>query len=318
MKKIIKHSLALMVATIMLITFSAARTMAQTGSNLSVSYQTFYDDLSPYGTWIDYPAYGHVWHPAIAGEFRPYLTNGYWDYSAEGWLWQSNYNWGWAPFHYGRWVYDDLYGWLWIPGYEWSPAWVTWGDVDNYYAWAPLMPEVNVGIAFNLWRPSAFYWNICSRDHIYDRDIFNRVEKRELVGNYVNRINVINNFNSTRIHNQYYSKGPAIEDVEKYTNRKIQPASIKEVSSSSMMKHQGNEIQVYRPVVTHPQPRLFRRLENNNANPVRNNEDRINNGANEQRQNVERLPVHKAPESTFRREGGIGNNRNEGRRGRGN
>src|ERR1700761_1436748 len=41
--------------------------------------QVFYDELSPYGNWIDYPDYGYVWAPADVGpDFRPYATNGYW------------------------------------------------------------------------------------------------------------------------------------------------------------------------------------------------------------------------------------------------
>ena len=296
-----------MAVAIMSFSVSGNKAMAQAG--LSVSYQTFYDDLSPYGTWIDYPAYGHVWHPAITEDFRPYLTNGYWDYSAEGWMWQSNYNWGWAPFHYGRWVYDDMYGWLWIPGYEWSPAWVTWGMVDNFYGWAPLMPEVNVGIAFGLWRPAALYWNFVGRDHIYDRDIFNHVEKRDAAANYANRITVINNFSKTNVHNQFYSKGPDVKDVERYTNRSVIPAAIREVNNGGAAKHEGNEIQVYRPTVTHPQPREFRRIDNNNTTPVRTNEDKVNSGANQQRQNIENLSVHRAPQSSFGNVGNYGRNR---------
>jgi hypothetical protein len=41
----------------------------------TVTYQTFYDELSPYGKWIDYPGYGYVWSPAEP-DFRPYYTNG--------------------------------------------------------------------------------------------------------------------------------------------------------------------------------------------------------------------------------------------------
>jgi len=301
MKKVLKAGIVLMTVAIIFCGCANNKSIAQSPVSVSISYQNFYDDLSPYGTWIDYPAYGHVWHPAITGAFRPYLTNGYWNYSNEGWMWMSNYSWGWAPFHYGRWLYDDMYGWLWLPGYEWSPAWVTWGDVDNYYAWAPLMPEVNVSIRFGAWRPASLYWNVCKRDHIYDRDIFNSVEKREVVANYVNRINVINNFSTTTVHNQYYAKGPDVNEVEKFTNRKIEPSSIREVNNSSMVKHEGNAAQVYRPKVTNPQPREFRRIDNNDANPVRKNEDKINNGEHEQIENIDRLPVHKAPESSFNR-----------------
>src|SRR6266496_4345326 len=94
--------------------------------NVDISYQTFYDELSPYGEWIDYPEYGYVWVPEV-DDFRPYSTGGHWVWTDDyGWMWASDYDWGWAPFHYGRWTYDDWYGWIWVPGYEWSPAWVEW------------------------------------------------------------------------------------------------------------------------------------------------------------------------------------------------
>jgi hypothetical protein len=310
MKNIFKSGLTVAVFAFILSGCEGTKEIAQNPGSISVSYQTFYDDLSPYGTWIDYPAYGHVWHPNVDGDFRPYLTNGYWNYSNEGWLWMSNYNWGWAPFHYGRWAYDDMYGWLWIPGYEWSPAWVTWGNVDDYYAWAPLMPEVNVGIQFGLWRPHTYYWNVCRRNHIYDRDISNVVERRENVENYANRINIINNFSTTRLHNNYYAKGPEINEVEKFTNRKIEPVTIHDINNRAAIKQEGNQIHVYRPTVINPQPRQFRRVDGN-ANPVRNNGDKIiNTEHNRQRENIDRLPVHKAPAGIITR--GQGNKRGGG------
>src|SRR5436189_4063176 len=91
-----------------------------------VSYQTFYDELSPYGHWVDYPNYGYVWVPDAESDFRPYSTRGHWAYTDNyEWMWVSDYDWGWAPFHYGRWDYDSYIGWYWVPGYEWSPAWVA-------------------------------------------------------------------------------------------------------------------------------------------------------------------------------------------------
>jgi hypothetical protein len=98
-----------------------------------VSYQTFYDNLSPYGQWIDYPNYGYVWSPSVGADFKPYATNGHWVYTDMGWTWASDYNWGWATFHYGRWFYDNSYGWLWVPGYDWAPAWVSWRSSNDYY-----------------------------------------------------------------------------------------------------------------------------------------------------------------------------------------
>jgi hypothetical protein len=293
MKKIIKSGLPLIAIIIMFSGYFSSNALAQTSLGSKISYQEFYDNLSPYGTWIDYPIYGHVWSPRVEGDFRPYATDGNWVYSDEGWAWVSNYSWGWAPFHYGRWFYDDNYGWLWVPGYDWSPAWVTWGIVDNYYCWAPIMPDVNVGIQFGLWMPHEFYWNFVGRDHIYDRNISNVMEQHEHIHNVVNRISIMNNFNTTRVHKLFYSRGPEVNDVQKYTNQRINPMSIREVRKINQARREGNVIKVYRPVVQTPQPREFKRTEPNQIKPIRNNEQMPSVQRNEQRKNIEQLPTHR-------------------------
>ncbi|MBK7028485.1 MAG: hypothetical protein IPH45_04430 [Bacteroidales bacterium] len=105
----------------------------------SITFQSFYDELSPYGDWIYMPDYGYVWRPFFdrPDAFRPYSSGGDWVYTEYGWTWVSDYSWGWAPFHYGRWQFDDYLGWMWLPGYDWAPAWVTWGSYGNYWGWAP-------------------------------------------------------------------------------------------------------------------------------------------------------------------------------------
>ena len=130
MKKIILIAFAIF-------TLSAFRQIQ--AQNNTIDYNTFYNQLSPYGQWIDYPEYGRVWRCNESG-FRPYYNNGYWVYSDYGWTWVSDYPWGWAPFHYGRWAFLSGYGWVWVPGYEWAPAWVSWCGADDYYGWAPLGP----------------------------------------------------------------------------------------------------------------------------------------------------------------------------------
>ncbi|WHF52886.1 hypothetical protein QGN23_06290 [Chryseobacterium gotjawalense] len=253
--------------------FGITKVFAQSRISATITYQTFYDELSPYGNWIEYPGYDHVWSPNVNGDFRPYLTNGNWEYTNDGWAWASNYDWGWAPFHYGRWLYDPQYGWLWIPGYEWSPAWVTWGEVDNYYAWAPLGPLVSVGFAYNNWRPNAFYWNIVPREHIHDRDISRFAEDRGRDNAFTNRIQTLNNFDRTSIHNHYYSRGPELKNVEQYTNRQIPPVSIKSAAKIMPAKREGNNLQLYRPEVIHPQPSVFKRMNIENP-PIRTGEER--------------------------------------------
>jgi hypothetical protein len=97
MKNIINKRLALMLPAFFVLSCSNPMP-EQTNTSGSITYQTFYDELSPYGTWIDYPGYGHVWNPKLEANFRPYVTAGNWIYSNEGWAWSSNYAWGWAPF----------------------------------------------------------------------------------------------------------------------------------------------------------------------------------------------------------------------------
>ena len=314
MKKITKPGLFLFAMAVLLSGCYSGNMATQTQVSGSITYQSFYDNLSPYGTWIDYPEYGDVWNPRVEGEFRPYATNGNWAYSTEGWAWESNYSWGWAPFHYGSWLYDDIYGWLWVPGYDWSPAWVTWGSADNYYCWAPIMPGVNVNMQFQSWRPHSFYWNVCSRDRIYERNLSEMMEPEERRVNIVNHITIINNFNTTRTHN-YYAKGPEVHEVERYTNRKIEPASFKDARKINEVQLQGNKMKVYRPAIQNPQtnpnmkPREFRRPEVDKVKPIRTEEQRPRFQRNDQKKNIDQLPVHreKVPQ---------GGNKQNGKRGR--
>jgi hypothetical protein len=100
----------------------------------------FYDDLAPYGYWVDRPAYGWAWVPRnVAPAWRPY-TDGYWALTDMGWTWISDEPFGWATYHYGNWYLDPAYGWSWIPGDEWAPARVSWRESNDYIGWAPLPP----------------------------------------------------------------------------------------------------------------------------------------------------------------------------------
>ena len=276
---------------VVVLTCYSLKTSAQTTVSGSITYQTFYDNLAPYGTWIEYPGYGHVWSPKIEGDFRPYLTNGNWIYSNEGWAWSSNYSWGWAPFHYGRWVYDDLYGWLWVPGYDWSPAWVTWGFVDNYYAWAPLMPGVNVELQFSSWRPHAFYWNFCNRERIYDKNLSVVITRPEHINALSSHISIINNFSTTRIHN-FYATGPAVSDVEKFTNRKIDRVAFSNVNDVRLENKVSNPVKLYRPDVENPRPRSFKTADADRIKPLRSIDEWPSLKREEQRNNVQHLPMH--------------------------
>lgn len=216
--------------------------MAQVPVQMSITYQTFYNELQSYGNWISYPGYGFVWQPALGNSFRPYETQGHWVATVDGWAWASDYSWGWAPFHYGRWLLDPALGWVWVPGYEWAPAWVQWGRRSNYYGWAPLSPGVSIGSAYNYIAPAGYWsfipYNCISRSNIH----------RYIVRSNGNNITVINNYNSYN-NSVYYHRGPQYNEVEQYTHKSIRPLAIAPTTRPGRAKV-DNKLEIYRPHVT--------------------------------------------------------------------
>ncbi len=93
------------------------------GAPAIVDDNSFYNELSPYGTWLELPGYGWCWQPTVVivnGSWLPYCDGGRWLWSDCGWYWNSYYSWGWAPFHYGRWCRYPRYGWVWCPDRVWA------------------------------------------------------------------------------------------------------------------------------------------------------------------------------------------------------
>jgi len=216
-------------------------------AQVSVSFQVFYDQLSPYGTWVHYPRYGYVWVPAGAAGFRPYCTRGHWVYTDEGWLWVSDYSWGWACFHYGNWFYDDEYGWMWVPGYHWAPAWVTWGVYDGDYCWAPIRPGISIGFAFDTYRPPYYYWNSCPREYITSVNVSNYYVTNIRNTNVVNHITVINNMD--RAGGATYMRGPAASNAARYAHSVIRPVAVQSAARPGVARVSSGQLAIYRPAV---------------------------------------------------------------------
>src|SRR4029079_1592891 len=101
----------------------------------------FYDDLAPYGNWVERPHRGWCWVPRHTSHrhWRPYQY-GHWVLTDYGWTWVSDEPYGWATYHYGRWYLDPDYGWEWIPGDEWGPAWVSWQGPKDHGGRGPPPP----------------------------------------------------------------------------------------------------------------------------------------------------------------------------------
>jgi hypothetical protein len=227
---------------------------------VTVTFQVFYDQLSPYGNWVDYPGYGYAWIPSVGGGFTPYGTNGHWVYTNMGWTWASNYNWGWAPFHYGRWIYDSFYGWVWVPDYTWAPSWVVWGYYDGYYGWAPLAPGIYYSAGY---RPPARCWTFVPQQHITQVNVYNyHVQNNTTIYNNVTIVN-----NSATYNNQQYFSGPRVTDVEKNTGKRITPHTVTASSKPGATLVRDNQIATYRPTIerspqSKPAPANARKLDN--------------------------------------------------------
>jgi hypothetical protein len=245
-----------------------------------ISYQTFYDELSPHGQWVDYPGHGYVWVPDAEDDFQPYSTNGHWVYNDDyEWVWVSDYHWGWAPFHYGRWDHDDYYGWYWVPGYEWAPAWVAWRDGGEYYGWAPLRPGISININIGGYNPPSRFWCFTPRRYItHDRWYDYRVDWRQNV-TIINYTTVIN-YNGYR-SGYGFRCGPRRYEAERYCGR-INPVRFRDTYSPGRTFYRNNEVSFYRPRVREDNnrqiaPRSFERYDRSNGSF--RNQGRVNEGS---------------------------------------
>ena len=226
---------------------------------------TFYDTLSPYGSWVEVDG-NWVWRPTVAVSdpgWRPYCDRGNWLYTDSGWAWHSEYSWGWAPFHYGRWSRHGTYGWVWAPDTVWSPAWVSWRSSDSHYGWAPLPPAArfDVGVGFNVGGAHVdLSFGLGERDYyfvpaerIYEPTLATFVLPGAEVSVVFGRTAIIEN-NVTVINNRVVVRGPDIERVRIVTHRNIEVVHITDeairpgdhIRGNSL---HGNEFAVYRPAI---------------------------------------------------------------------
>ncbi|QNK62914.1 hypothetical protein H7F33_20650 [Pedobacter sp. PAMC26386] len=211
-----------------------------------ISLQSFYDELSPYGTWIQDPQYGNVWRPDVdQQDFRPYYTDGRWAMTEYGNTWVSDYDWGWAPFHYGRWVNNRFNQWVWIPDTVWGPAWVSWRSGGGYYGWAPLGPGINISINIGGggYNTPSNWWNFIPQRSIYSSN-YPRYSSRNIT--IINRTTIINNTYGRGDRNTYYT-GPRAEDVRRATNRDVRVYNVSRSERPGRTSISNNNISIYNP-----------------------------------------------------------------------
>lgn len=214
-----------------------------------VSFSVFYDELSPYGAWVEDPVHGYVWVPDMGTGFHPYHTNGHWVLTEYGNTWVSFYDWGWAPFHYGRWMYDAFYGWVWVPGYEWGPAWVYWRYGGGYYGWAPLSPGYAVTVSFGAYNCPMDWWMFIPHNHLYRRNITHYVRDRRQNINIYNQTTVINNTYINRTRNTTYITGPTRENYRQVSGRDVTVHRVNDVATRQPTTTRDNTVNIYRPEI---------------------------------------------------------------------
>ena len=239
MKKL--SSFVITAITFVVLTTMAPRQKAQ-AQDAMVSYQTFYDELSPYGQWVNDPAYGNVWVPYVEPGFRPYATDGHWAMTDYGNMWISDQPWGWAAYHYGRWTYNGYYGWVWIPGNEWAPAWVNWRYGGGYYGWAPMGPGQVYGGMYDY--PSN-YWVFVSPDYLYRQHIYRYYERGDM-NMYINRTTYLT-YDGRGGGDRYY--GPRREDIERDSHRPVQVYRVSDAREAGAASMGPRQVNIYRPSI---------------------------------------------------------------------
>jgi hypothetical protein len=225
----------------------------------------FYDDLAPYGAWVDVPDYGQAWQPTVETidfEWRPYLDHGQWVDSDSGWYWQSDYSWGWAVFHYGRWVKEVPLGWVWVPDKTWAPAWVAWRSTGSYFGWAPLPPGVSLNVLGQLtfrghllgagfaFPPSSFAF--VSANNFLDRNLPRRAVPPARAAAIFAGSSAVENYSV--VNNKIINGGISRDAVADAVHKTIQTAAIRSVSSPAAVAGVLDRatLAVYQPAPSKP------------------------------------------------------------------
>ena len=243
MKKLLNRLVSISLLSLLLVVSAGQKSLAQ---DVAVSYQTFYDNLAPYGQWVNDPQYGNVWVPNEGGDFRPYGSRGHWVMTDYGNTWVSEDPWGWACYHYGRWTYDPYYGWVWIPGYEWAPAWVTWRYGGGYCGWAPLGPNIAIGASYNC--PDS-WWIFVGPEYMYSPDCYHHWRGPDYNTTYIHQTTIIRNYymdNNTHVR---YNYGPHRDVIERDTHQPVQVYRVSQTSMPGTSSTNGNRVNIYRPAV---------------------------------------------------------------------
>jgi len=231
-------------------------------ANAQVSVSFFYDNLDPYGEWVDDPDYGYCWHPTGVDEnWAPY-TDGYWAYTDGGWTWVSYEDYGGIVYHYGRWAHIPGEGWVWVPGETWAPAWVSWRTSDDYVGWAPLPPEAHWHAGFGFGDGVDAQFDIGPGCYSFvSVDDFGAPALGAVIVSRERNVTIINNTtnitNITVNNSNVYTGGPKYEMLAARSKRPIPTLTLVRQSTlgqggKALSRQQGNQLVVVAPKVIAP------------------------------------------------------------------
>jgi hypothetical protein len=192
-----------------------------------VSFDFFYSNLSPHGSWQVSGQYGRVWRPYdYTRGWNPYY-DGHWVYADVGWTWVSDYPWGAIPYHYGTWVFDPEFGWVWVPGYVWAPAWVVFRTGPDYIGWAPVSPGFTVGVSTSFGvRAAGPFVFVSARNFLAPR-VRTCVVPESTTRVIINHTKIVNTLAIER--NVVVNRGPDVRFVEKASGHRVRQVSIERV-----------------------------------------------------------------------------------------
>jgi hypothetical protein len=248
----IRQQLGMLCSLVLLVFSLTSPQKAKAQEIAGITFQTFYDELAPYGQWMVHPEHGSIWIPDVEAGFQPYATNGHWIMTEYGNTWVSDYVWGWAPFHYGRWFYDDYNGWCWIPGNEWGPAWVAWRSGGGYYGWAPLGPGITINININI---PVRHWVFVPQRYITYTHIYRYCVARPQIVHVYHRSVYIHN--TYRHNNRVYVCGPYRHEIERVIHRNVPVHRIEHSHRPDRAVAHNGSVRMYRPEVSSNSPRYF-------------------------------------------------------------
>ncbi len=233
-------------------------------ADTEVSLNFFYDNLSPYGSWIEVADYGYCFQPSVAvnsSDWRPY-ADGYWAYTDAGWTWVSYEDFGWATYHYGRWANLDSFGWVWAPGYEWGPAWVSWRTGGDFVGWAPLPPQPGeviyegrpisgaVDASFGI---GPLYYNFVDIRYIGEPVLRGRIIEPRRNVTIINR--TVNVTNITYNNSIVINNGPDLNRINQFSSRPVQRLKLERETTvggdrrGNLNRVNGNVLVVAAPAV---------------------------------------------------------------------